>query len=59
MSGLFSAFAFLGFGAGLVAMLLVIVMRQNPNGQLAQAGLVAMLLGFVGLIGLIATSLAS
>ena len=57
MSGLFAALTFLGFGAGLVAMLGVIVLRLDPDGRLALSGLVMMILGFAGLLGLIATSL--
>jgi hypothetical protein len=39
MSGLFAALAFFGFGAGLVAMLGVIVLRLDPDGRLALSGL--------------------
>ena len=57
MSGLFAALTFLGFGAGLVAMLGVIVLRRNPNGRLALSGLAMMMLGVAGLLGLVASSL--
>ncbi len=57
MSGLFAALAFFGFGAGLVAMLGVIVLRLDPDGRLALSGLAMMMLGVAGLLGLVASSL--
>ena len=57
MSGLFAALTFLGFGAGLVAMLGVIVLRLDPDGRLALSGLAMMMLGVAGLLGLVASSL--
>ena len=57
MSGLFAALTLLGFGAGLVAMLGVIVLRLDPDGRLALSGLAMMMLGVAGLLGLVASSL--
>jgi hypothetical protein len=54
----FCAFvAFSGFGIGLLVMIGVIVTKADPHGRVALNGLLCMVAGFVGLIGMIVTSL--
>lgn len=55
--GVFAAISLAGFGIGLLAMIWVIVSRADPHGSLARTGLLAMMVGFAGLLGLIVTNL--